>query len=156
MPFRFAIDAANFLIFAVGGRSLSPSVFSTGTAASPYGTPRGNPADDAPGAVAHRVDRIHHLLPAGQHVVEKAFQLRRHAGIDQRRIGALQNAEQGKSVFGRHDVLPLRSQEPLPLQPRNDLRSRRRRADPLRLAQPVSQRLVFDEPPRILLLRARC
>ena len=34
--------------------------------------------------------------------------------------------------------LTLRRQEPLLLQPRDDVRPRRRRADPLRLAQPVS------------------
>ena len=105
---------------------------------------RGEPADDSSRRIAYGVDRRHHLLPADQHVVEQTLQLRCHARIDERRIGALQDREQRETPFRRHDVLPLRRQEALPLQPRDDLRARGRRLDPLRLLQPFPQRFVPD------------
>ena len=111
---------------------------------------RGESADDAPGRIAYRVDRSHHWLPAGEHVIEQAFELRSHARINECRVGLPEHLEQHKAPFGRHDMLALRGQESLPLQPRDDLRARRRRADPLRFAQALAQRLVIDETPCIL------
>ena len=116
---------------------------------SPHTRPR-ELADDARCGVAHRVDGAPHRLLARHHVVEQPFELRRHARIHQCRIGPLKHLEQREPLLRRHDVLPLRGQEPLPLQPRDDLAPRRRRADPLRFAQPFAQRLVVDESPCVL------
>ncbi len=51
-------------------------------------------ADDAQRHVAHGVDGAHHLLLADDDIVQKAFELRRHARVDQSRIGLFEDAEQ--------------------------------------------------------------
>ena len=87
---------------------------------------------------AHGVDCTDHLLLADNDIVEQTFKLRRHARIDQRRIGLLENAEQCQAGFGRHDVLSLGNQEALFLQTADDLGPGRRRANALGLLQAVS------------------
>ena len=111
---------------------------------------RGERADDAPGRIAYRVDRSHHRMPAGKHIIEQAFELRSHARIDERRFSPPEHLEQRKASFGRHNVLSLRHQESLPLQPGDYLGTRRRRADSLRFAQALAQRLDLDEAPCVL------
>src|SRR6266446_55998 len=59
-------------------------------------------ANDALGDIAHCVDRTDHLLLADNDIVEQAFKLRRHARIDQRWIGPLENSEQREASLGRH------------------------------------------------------
>ena len=70
-------------------------------------------ADDALGDIAHGVNRTDHLLLADNDIVEQAFKLRRHARVDQRRIGLFENAEQRQAGLGRHDVLSLGNQKTL-------------------------------------------
>ena len=68
-------------------------------------------ADDALGDIAHCVNRTDHLLLADHHIVEQAFELRRHPRIDQGRVGLFENTEQRQAGLGRHDVLSLGNQE---------------------------------------------
>ena len=102
------------------------------------------------GDIAHGVDRADHLLLADNDIVEQAFQLRRDARIDQRRIGLFEDAEQRQAGLGRHDVLSLGHQKALFLQPADDLGSRRRRADALGFLQAFPQHLIVNEAPGIL------
>ena len=121
MPFLFASDAANFLIFAIGGRSLSSPRVSTSIATS-ASAPFTTILPMMCRALSHTASiAANHLLPAGQHVVEKAFQFHRHARIDQRRIGALQKPRErrqhpvGHQAFRGHVKearLPLRGALP--------------------------------------------
>jgi len=66
--------------------------------------------------IAHGVDRADHLLLADHDLVEQAFELRRYARIDQRRIGLLENPEQRQASLGGDDVLALGDQKTLLLQ----------------------------------------
>ena len=52
-------------------------------------------------ATLHGVNRTDHLLLADHHIVEQAFELRRHPRIDQGRIGLFENAEQRQAGLGR-------------------------------------------------------
>ena len=88
-------------------------------------------ANDSLGDIAHGINRADHLLLANNHIVEQAFELRRHPRIDQGRVGLFENTELRQAGLGRHDVLSLGNQETLFLQPADDLRSGRRRAMPL-------------------------
>ena len=108
------------------------------------------PADDALGNIAHCVNRADHLLLADHHIVEQAFKLRRHPRIDQGWVGLFENAEQRQTGLGRHDVLSLGNQETLFLQPADDLRSGRRRANALGLLQALPQNLIVNKAPGIL------
>ena len=107
-------------------------------------------ADNALGDIAHRVNRADHLLLAHDDIVEQAFKLRRHARIDQRRIGLLEDAEQRQAGLGRHDVLSLGNQETLFLQPADDLGPGRRRANALGFLQSLSQNFIVNKTPGIL------
>jgi hypothetical protein len=51
------------------------------------------PADDALSDLAHGVDCTDHFLLADNDIVEQAFKLRRHARVDQRRIGLFEDTE---------------------------------------------------------------
>ena len=86
-------------------------------AAKQRGSPRGSPllqfADNALSDIAYGVNRADHLLFAHNDIVEQAFKLRRHAGIDQRRIGLFENAEQRQAGLGRYNILSLGNQETL-------------------------------------------
>src|ERR1700729_3666855 len=106
--------------------------------------------DDALGDVAHCVNRADHLLLADHHIVEQAFKLRRHPRINQGRVGLFENAEQRQAGLGRHDVLSQGTQETLFLQPADDLRSSRRRANALGLLQAFSQNFIVHKAPGIL------
>ena len=138
MPFRFAIAAAYFLIAAVGGRSPPPAA-SLGTSVSPS-SPRAASLPMMRRAESHTasIAPIISCLPV-RTSSSRHSNLRRHARIDQPRVGAPENPEQDEPPFRRHDVLALRRQEPLLLQPGDDFRPRRRRADPLRFLQPLAQ-----------------
>ena len=70
-------------------------------------------ADDALGDIAHGVNRANHLLLADHDLVEQAFELRRYARVDQRRIRLLENPEQRQARLGGDDVLALRNQKAL-------------------------------------------
>ena len=107
-------------------------------------------ADDALGDIAHCVNRTDHLLLADNDIVEQAFKLRRHPRIDQGRVGLFENTEQRQAGLGRHDVLSLGNQETLFLQPADDLRSGRRRANALGLLQALPQNLIVNKAPGIL------
>src|ERR1700722_10570092 len=107
-------------------------------------------ADDALGNIAHCVNRSDHLLLADNDIIEQAFELRRHRRIDQGRGGLFENTEQRQPALGRHDVLSLGSQETLFLQPADDLRSGRRRANALGLLQALPQSLIVNKAPGIL------
>ena len=50
-------------------------------------------ADNALGDIAHGVNRANHLLLADHDLVQQAFELRRYARVDQRRIRLLENPE---------------------------------------------------------------
>ena len=99
---------------------------------------------------AHCVNRTDHLLLADNNIVEQAFKLRRHPRIDQGRVGLFENAEQRQPGLGRHNVLSLGNQESLFLQPADDLRSCRRRANALGLLQALPQNLIVNKAPGIL------
>src|SRR6202035_4452931 len=107
-------------------------------------------ADDALGDMAHCVNRADHLLLADHHIVEQAFELRRHSRIDQGRVGLFENAEQGQPGLGRADGLSRGNQESLFLKPTDDLRSGRRRANALGLLQTLPQNLIVNKAPGIL------
>jgi hypothetical protein len=83
-------------------------------------------------------------------IVEQAFELRRHARVNQGRISLLENSKQTQSGFGGHNVLSLNNQKPLPFQPSDDLGAGRRGADALGFLQPVPQSLVLDKAPSLL------
>src|SRR5947208_13030372 len=104
-------------------------------------------ADDALSCIAHRVDRADDLLLADHDLVEQAFELRRDARVDQRRIGLFENPEQRQAGLGGHDVLSLGDKKILFLQPSYDLGSRRRRADSLGLLQTLPQSFIIDKAP---------
>ena len=70
-------------------------------------------ANDSLGDIAHGINRADHLLLANNHIVEQAFELRRHPRIDQGRVGLFENTEQRQAGLGRHDVLSLGNQETL-------------------------------------------
>ena len=57
-------------------------------------------ADDALGDIAYCVNRADHLLLADHHIVEQAFELRRHSRIDQGWVGLFENAEQRRRLKG--------------------------------------------------------
>jgi hypothetical protein len=63
--------------------------------------------------IAHRVNGADHLLLADHDFVEQAFELRRYARIDQRRIGLFENSEQRQARLGGDDVLALGDQKTL-------------------------------------------
>jgi hypothetical protein len=63
--------------------------------------------------------------------IVEAFKLGRNTRIDQCGIRLLEDAEQLQSCVCRDDVLSLRDQKILPLQPTDDFSARRRRAYPL-------------------------
>src|SRR5262249_37526598 len=107
-------------------------------------------ADDALGDVAHGVNRANHLLLANHNLVEQAFELRRYARVNQRRIGLLENPEQRQASLGWDNVLAVGDQKTLFLQSPDDLGSGRRRADALGLLQPIPQDLVIDKTPGVL------
>ena len=112
MPFcRTRLSAKRF-IAGVGGYAAAPLP----TEAPSKGVPPDGGAvlqlaNDALRDIAHGVDRTDHLLLANHDIVEQAFKLRRHARIDQCRIGLFENAEQRQAGLGRHDVLSLGDQE---------------------------------------------
>jgi hypothetical protein len=87
------------------------------------------------------------LLLADNHIVEQAFKLRRHPRINQGRVGLFENTEQRQAGLGRRDVLSLGNQETLFLQPADDLRSGRRRANALGLLQTLPQNLIVNKAP---------
>src|SRR6202047_858618 len=63
--------------------------------------------------------------------------------------GLFENTEQRQTGLGRHDVLSLGNQETLFLQPADDLRSGRRRANALGLLQTLPQNLIVNKAPGI-------
>ena len=151
MPFcRTRLSAKRF-IAGVGGYAAAPLPL---TAPSKDDPPAAMPSFSLPmmrsGDIAHGVDRADHLLLTDNHIVEQAFKLRRHARVDQCRIGLLKDAEQRQPGLGRHDVLSLDDQKALFLQPADDLGSSRGRADALGFLQAFSQHLIVNEPPGIL------
>ena len=76
--------------------------------------------------------------------------MRCNAGVDQRRIGLFENAEQRQTGLGRHDVLSLANQKTLFLQPADDFRSGRRRANALGFLQAFPQNFVINKAPSVL------
>jgi hypothetical protein len=106
--------------------------------------------DDALGNITHGVDCADHFLFAENDVIEQAFKLRRHARIDQRRIGLFENAEQRKAGLGRHDVLSLGNQKTLLFQSTDDLGPGRRCANALGFLQALPQNFIVDKTPGAL------
>ena len=106
--------------------------------------------DNTCGDGAHGIDRLHHFLPAKENIIEQAFKLRGHPGVDQRRIGSFQNAEERQAPFGGDDIPATDCQELLRLQPTDNLRPRRRGADPLGFLQSLPQCRVFHKTPGVL------
>ena len=107
-------------------------------------------ADDALGDVADRIDGADHFLLAKNDIIEEALKLRRQAGIDQSRVSLLEHAEELQSGIRGHDVLSLRHQEILSLEPPDDVRPGGGRANALGLLQPVAQTLVVHKAPGVL------
>ena len=151
MPFcRTRLSAKRF-IAGVGGYAAAPlPTAAPSKAGPPTAAAVLQLANDALGDIAHGVDRTDHLLLADHDIVEQAFKLRRHARIDQCRIGLFEDAEQRQAGLGRHDVLSLGHQKALFLKPTDDLGSRRRRTDALGFLQALPQNLIVNKPPGIL------
>src|SRR5215468_3060032 len=148
MPFFRARLSAKRFIAGVGGYVPAPL---PAAAPSKWGPPAAAPSLSLPimrWATSHTAS----IAPTISYLptTTSSSKLRRHARIDKRRIGLLEDAEQQQAGLGRHDVLSLGNQETLFLQPADDLRSGRRRANALGLLQALPQNLIVNEAPGIL------
>ena len=83
-------------------------------------------------------------------VVEPHLPDRGRAGINQRRDRATQQFKQLQPGGCRHHQLAISSQQRLMLEPLDDFGARGRCANALRFFEALPQRIIFDEPPRIL------
>ena len=107
MPFCRARLSAKRFIACVGGYPPAPLPTAT---PSKGGPPAAVPSLSLPMmrcATSHTASIADHLLFADNDIVEQTFKLRRHARIDQRRIGLFENAEQRQAGLGRHNILSL-------------------------------------------------
>ena len=115
MPFCRAMLSAKRFIAGVGGRTpASPPTSGAEQRRSSGSSAFRELADDALSDIAHGINRADHLLLADHDLVEQAFELRRYARVDQRRIGLLENPEQrqAQSRWGRCSF-PGRSENPV-------------------------------------------
>ena len=109
MRFCRAMLLAKRFIAGVGGRppASPPPTAAPSKGGPPAEAPSLSLPDDSLGDIAHGVNRANHLLLADHDLVEKAFELRCHARVDQRRIGLFENPEQRQASLSGDDVLSL-------------------------------------------------